>query len=480
MTEPTIQKDKTLLYVAIYLAIIAVFFIVPPIEPITAAGMKLLGVFFAAIFGWSVTSDVWPSFLTFVFLTLTGLLNLQGVVTAGWGSDTFIFMLMGFILIAYMEDSGASSFIAAWLMTRKALVGHPWRLLFMIFLIAWVISAFVNIFAGMLLTWGFIYQICGILDYKPFDKFSNLLVFGVGVMGALSLSGLPWAGNALVILAAFMQNTGLTVNYAHYLCYSLPVVLFSILGYLALCKFAFRLDVSKLKNLTIDFINPNDLLMTKSRKIALIGIAILIAFILLPSFISPESAVGSFCAQIGLTGKAFIVFTILALIKVDGKPAFDFPKLARKGVNWNMVIMTMGILAFVGMLGNPETGISAFLSGVLAPVFAGKPVFLFFLIAMAVLIVLTNFMINMVVAVIMMTATFPVAVTLGIDLTQLAYLYTIGATIAFFLPAASAASCVLFSNSAWVRAKDVYKYALPTILMISAIAMIWNFIVFLF
>lgn len=113
------------------------------------------------------------------------------MLSAGWGSDVYVFIALGFILIAYMEESGTSAYVAAWLITRKFLLGHPWRLLFMILLVAWVISTFVNFVAGMLLTWGFIYQICHILNYKPFDKFSTVLVFGVAMMGAISMSSVP-------------------------------------------------------------------------------------------------------------------------------------------------------------------------------------------------------------------------------------------------------------------------------------------------
>ena len=99
---------------------------------------------------------------------------------------------------------------------------------------------------------------------------------------------------------------------------------------------------------------------------------------------------------------------------------------------------------------------------------------------MLITIVLTNFMINMVIAVLMMAATFPVATQLGIDVTQLGYLYTVCATIAFWLPAASPAGMLLFANKEWLNAKEIYKFAIPTALVMAVVALLWDLILFKF
>ena len=183
MSNVAMKKDKTILHVVVYCVIAALGWFIPPIEPITAEGMHLLGVFIAAIYGWSVTSEVWPSFLTLILLPFTGLVNLSQFMAISWGSDTILFIVLLFVLVAFLEATGTTGFVAAFLMTRKFLNGHPWRLIFMIFMVAWVLSTFCGNFPGMLITWGFIYKICDVLGYKPFDKFANLLVFGVAVMG---------------------------------------------------------------------------------------------------------------------------------------------------------------------------------------------------------------------------------------------------------------------------------------------------------
>ncbi|MDO4280986.1 MAG: SLC13 family permease [Peptococcaceae bacterium] len=480
MSEATAKKDKNLLYFVIYCIIAAMGWIIPPIDPITTEGMHLIGVFVAAIVGWSFTSEVWPSFMTLLLLPFTGLVDLNGFLAISWGSDTILFLSMHLVYVAFLDSSGTTSYVAAFLMTRKFLVGHPWRLIFMIFMMAWLLSTFCGNFAGMLIPWGFIYKICDVLGYKPFDKFANLMIFGVAVMGALSLSAVPWANNALVILNAYMATTGDQVNYLHYLSYSIPVGIFSILGFMLICKFIFRLDVSKLKNLDPNVFNSKDLKLTVDNKIALISLLVLIIVLVVPSLLPAENIIRVVSNNLGLGLKAALIFLVLGLIRIDGRQVFKFGELATKGVPWNMVMMTAGILSFVSLLGSDATGISAFLGKMLTPLFNDSSVIFFFLLTLVITVFLTNFMINMVVAVIMISATLPIAASLGVDSLQIVYLITVSCTIAFMLPAASAASCVLFANTQWVRAKDVYKYSVPTIIMMALIALVWNFILFLF
>ena len=480
MAEAVAKKDKNVLYFIIYCIIAALGWIIPPVAPITPEGMHLLGIFVAAIFGWSVTSEVWPSFLTFLLIPFTGLADLAAVMAASWGSDTGFFMILIMIFVAFMESTGTTSYVAAYLLTRKILLGHPWRLIFMIFLVAWVLSTLCGNMPGMFITWGFIYKICGILGYKPFDKFANLMVFGVAVMGALSLSTAPWHGNALVILNAYMASSGTTINYVHYLAYTIPVGIFSILGFLLLCKFLFRLDVSRLQNLDPNVFDEKDRTLTTERLIALVSLLVLILALVIPSLLPKDNIVAVISAKMGLSLKAAALFVVLSLIRVDGKQIFNFGQLASRGVPWNMMVMVIGILTFVALLGKPEAGISAFLGAVFTPMFQDVSVIVLFILVLLITVFLTNFLINMVVAVIMISATLPIAASLGVDPLQIVYLITVSCTIAFLLPASSAASCVLFANTEWVRAKDVYAYAVPTIIMMAVITLLWNIILFMF
>lgn len=466
------------LLIFMFLALIGWF--IPPANGLTSEGIKLLGILFAVIYGWTATSEPWPSFLAFFLILLTGLTDIKGLMAVSWGSDMLYFMVLIFVLIAFLEKTGTSSFVAAWLLSRKFLNGHPWRFLFMLLTVAWVLCTFVEIFPGVFITWGIAYKVLDVLGYKPYDKFSTITLFGIVAMGALSLSALPWKGNALVILNSISESQGITIDMLHYLTYSIPFNFLAITGYLLLCRWVFRLDVSRLKDLKIDFFSKEDLTLTPERKLALGSVTTLIVFLLIPSIFPDTWKITQFFSSIGLSAKIILVFVLLSFAKANGEHVFNFAELAVKGVNWNMVIMTTTIMAFVGLMALPETGISQFLSTLLTPVFDGISTIWFFVIAVLITVVLTNFTINMVVAMIMITVTLPVGTNLGIPPEQIIYLLTICCTIAFCLPSASPSAMLLFANKTWIKATDAYKYAIPTLIVFSILAVLTNIIRFMF
>lgn len=476
----TAKKDKELLHVAIFFAIVALFFfVVPVVEPLTAAGVKVFGLFIAAIYGWTVSDEAWPSIFIFVLFMFTGMVNLTTLLPSTWGGDTFLFTVLMFMVIAYLQTSGFSKWLSAYLLTRKMLIGHPYRIIFMLMMIAWLLSIFAGIFAGMLLVWGFIYQICALMGYKPFSKEASAMIFGVAMVGALSLSTVPFLHNALVILAAFTGATGIEINLMHYLAFTIPANLIMMALYLLMCKFFFRIDVSKMQNMTLDFIPAEDLELTKEVKLAIGFLTVLIVALFLPNMLPADMALRAALKAIGNSGLSLIVFGIWALIKVDGKRVFNVAEMG-KTLNWNMLLMVMCIFGFIALLSNPATGISAFIGANLGPVFVGKPAILFVALIIIVTIVLTNFMANMVVAVIMFAAALPIIPQLGLDVTQMGYLLTICSSIAFVLPSSSPSGLLLFSNKEWMSPKEIMRYAIPTAVMMGLVAYVWNAILFMF
>ncbi len=142
--------------------------------------------------------------------------------------------------------------------------------------------------------------------------------------------------------------------------------------------------------------------------------------------------------------------------------------------------MCLGIFTFIALIGSPETGISAFVGGKLGAIFAGRPAIIFVALVAIITIVLTNLMANMIVAIIMISATLPLAAQLGIDPMQLGFLITVCSSIAFCLPASSPAGQYMFMNKEWLSSKEIWTFAIPTVIMMSIVAIAWNMILFLF
>lgn len=275
--------SKMCFHLIAFFAIIAIFWLVPPVGAITPEGMRLLGLFVAFVFGLTITTDVWPALVTLVLFPLTGLVDFAGVLSLSFGNDTLYFVMLSLILVAYMESSGAASYIATWLLKRKLLKGHPWRLLAMILFICWLISSFVNAIAGMMLTWAFLHNIFEKFGYKPFDKHPSLIILVTCIVGGLGLSTLPWGNNSIVILNAFTSQTGLDVNYFVYMGFSIPYGIATIVIYLLICKYMFRLDVKPLKEFDPSILSSESQKLNAEKIIAMFSMVALVLLILIPS-----------------------------------------------------------------------------------------------------------------------------------------------------------------------------------------------------
>ena len=397
---------------------------------------------------------------------------------ASFGNDVCIFVMLSLVLVAYMEYSGAAAYAATWLLKRRFLKGHPWRLLFMLLFICWLLSSFVNAIAGMMLIWAFLYEIFAQFGYKPFDKFPSVFLLGTCVVGGLGLSTLPWGNNSIVILGAFTNSTGLDVNYFLYMGYSIPYAIMVIALFLLMMRFLFHINIDDLKNFDPLTLNAESQKLTTEKIIALMAMVALVLIILIPSCFPADASIALWSKKFGLSGKLLAIFAVLQMIHINGKPACNFVQIAKKGINWNLMVVVADVLVFSSVMGTDAVGINLFLADALSPIFVGKPALLFIVLAAIVTVICTNFMVNKIIAILMVSITMPIAVTLGIDQVQLVCLYTIICTVAFMLPSASQSAAVYFSNTGWVRAADVYKYGTPVIIMMTLLQILWNLVYF--
>lgn len=138
------------------------------------------------------------------------------------------------------------------------------------------------------------------------------------------------------------------------------------------------------------------------------------------------------------------------------------------------MMIIANIMVFSGLIGNEKADISTFLSDTISPFFQNQGSGFVILIATIITVVCTNFMVNKIVAILMISMTMPIILSLGMDAIQFVCLYTVACTIAFMLPSASQSASILFANTEWVRAKDVFKYGLPVIVVMTVVIILWN------
>ena len=164
-----IQAKKTLRYwIHSAVCIVLMFGIgfLPPFGAITPMGMKILGVFVGALYGWIFIEFMWPSLLGFVAMGLSGYCSVPQALSSGFGNDNVINLFFMFIFAAYMEHTGLMRFLARWLISRKCNVGHPWIFTTMLLFAILPIAMFVNIWAGTIMLWTIFYSLSKEIGFK--------------------------------------------------------------------------------------------------------------------------------------------------------------------------------------------------------------------------------------------------------------------------------------------------------------------------
>ena len=461
---------KELLKAVVVLAIALSGWFIPAVPPITEIGMRCITVFLSMIIGWSLSPRAWPSFMGMLLFPATGVMTLKQFLSIGWGSDSFFFLVIAFVLVGYLKVTGVSQFLANWLMSRKFIEGHPWRLTFMTLFAAYLISSLTHTYVGMLLMWEVVYGIANGAGMKPHDKFPTALVFGIAMQGAFGLVTMPWGGNAIANLGVYANIMGAPADMIKYVSFMIPFGIAQILVYELLLKFVFRLDVTALKDYKLNISTgekPYEL------KQALVMLLIFIVLLLAPSFIPKGSALATFYNGYGSTGMALLFFIIVTLKYHNNKPAMNFAEIASKDVPWNMIMMVAVILAIGGCLNSEKTGISLFLSQNVIPALAGVPSSLFLLIVIAAVVLLTNFMINMVVVAMFLPVILPMCAGFGMSPELVGFAIMLASTNAILTPAGCAASVLLFPNKEWITTKDIYLYGVPTVLVNTVLIVAW-------
>lgn len=466
----------------ICLGIISLFWLLPPFEPLTSVGMRALGVFFALIAGWTMTNAVWPSLLGFLAFPLTGIMPMSTFLSLGWGSQTVVFLIFAFGLIQYLTVTGLSQHIANWLMSRPFIVGHPWRLVFMLLFMSFILDCFVKTIVGILLAWELIYQVSNASGFKPKDPFPTMMLIGVTIIGSISLVTMPWSMNAVVDFNVYQTALGESVNVGKYLALSVPFGFFAILVYMALCRFVFRLDVTPIKEMDADFLTQLDLTMTPEKRMAAGALLAFVALLLLPSFLPADLAIAKLFQQIGIVGAVTLIFLVLTLIKQPKEHPFVFGQMLAAGIPWNIIIMLSVILCIGPILMDPATGIKALLDAYLVPIFSSFSPLTFILVTSLIAIVLTNFVMNMIVVSLLIPVIVPLAPLVGLSPEEIGYLIIVTSSIALLTPASSAASSLLFPNTKWILKKDIYAYGFPSVVAMSALFFVlylpWRFLFF--
>ncbi|MGM9525692.1 MAG: citrate transporter, partial [Peptococcaceae bacterium] len=98
----------------------------PPIGGLTELGMRAIGIFFGVLWGWVFIDLGWPSLLGIFAVGTTGYMTVAKSFATAFSDSQTLQMILVLALVAYLEESGCSTYLARWFVSRKVGVGRPW------------------------------------------------------------------------------------------------------------------------------------------------------------------------------------------------------------------------------------------------------------------------------------------------------------------------------------------------------------------
>ncbi|MBQ3508647.1 MAG: SLC13 family permease [Peptococcaceae bacterium] len=438
---------------------------IPPVEPLTEMGMKILGIFFGCLYGWVFVDLIWPSLLGMIAIVLTGYMNLGGVLKASFGAPLIIMLIFILIFCAILDHHGLSRFISLWFITRKSVLGKPWTFTFIFLLSIALLSGLTSAVAATVIGWSILYSISDVLGYKRTDGYNLMMIFGLAFSSQIGMSLIPFKNVPLAVLGAWENMSGQPVDYMKYMLIAAVCTFIAILVYLAIAKFVFRPDVSKLKELSLEKMDVADeLVLSKTQKIVFGFFAVLIVMLVWPSFGPKEWFITTFINNIGTAGTVMLIIVLMMIVRPEGKPLFGFKEMVNQGVMWGIILLLAVVQPISTAMSDEVTGITAFLVNIMQPVFEGRSSIMFVIVIGLAATIITNFVNNIAVGVALMPVIYAYASSLGFNGEIASIMVAMCVLLALLTPSASSSAALLHGNE-YLDKKYLVKASVYSVLL---------------
>ena len=467
------KREKMFLIHSLIGVGIMVFFRFLPLNlpEVTSVGMEVLGIFIGTLYLWTFVDPLWGSLMSIAMVGLSNYMPMAGLLKEAFGApvvaQVFFLLIMAGGLVYYK----ITLYIGRFFLTRKFTNGKPWLLTFVICLGCYFLGGFISPFTAIFLFWPVLYDVFEEVGYKKGDALPRVMLTLVVVASLIGFPMAPFAQNGLALLTNFTNITAnlpggpVVVNNAAYMAVAIILGLIMIVANILFAKFVIRPDVTKLKNYDVDMLNKNPLPpMEPRQKVIGISFVILILGMLLPSLF-PTLPGMAFLSSNSL-GLALLMVAVLGAIRIKGKSVLEIPQVMATNFNWGAYFIIVAAILLGSVLTSDNTGVSAFLSVVLSPIFQGMSPMVFTVLLMAMAVLLTNLCNSLVIGMILQPVIVTYCTQTGANPAPIVTLLIIFVLLsAAITPAASPFAAILHSNKEWVPTKYVYQYTIPFVIL---------------
>lgn len=469
------MPTPTLIKILVCLAIILVFWLMPAPAPLTAIGMKVIGIFIGTVVLLSTVDTVWPAILAVILLGRSGVTNVNGAISGTLGNWIIYFILMSFIMTYALNESGFTDRLVAKFMSMKFVSKSPWTFTVSLAVIGLIICCFIDQVPATAFMLAFANKIYEELGYSKKDAYPHvaniLVVFAVNIGGAMT----P-ISHALAILGigVYESVTGATMSLFSYLAFGVPtgIVLF-ILLVIAVRLFAWKkLDLSNFEHFDIQRV------LKKQEKMGLRELVTVIVFFATVVMWMLPGVAGMFTDapwvaavnDYGITFWAILAVVIMAVVSVNNKPIINLKEVVNGHINWG-ILFFIAIGCYLGTaLSAESTGVNAWITTNITPLTQAVPPIVVVFILTAAAEILTNFASNTSTVTVMTSVGAALALASGgaINPIGISLCTIMAGSCAYLMPSSFATIAMLHGND-WSNSKKIYVYGVIMMVVTSVI-----------
>ena len=470
MSEAKKKRSLYPLHLVIGFGLLALFWLMPPIDPITPMGMRCAGAFIAMVYLWSACDTLWPSLVGLFFLAISGYGGeggFNGVWMQAVGVYTVLLTLFSMVLFGAMDEVGDTKYIAKWFLTRKIFKGRPFVFMAIFYICVFAISAVCQPMTALIILWPVGISLMNTLGVTRDEKFWRYFFVGMFAVATLSQPLFPFMGAQLIPYAAFQSMTAamgtpMTIPIGQYMVVDIVMTALIMAIYILAMKFVFRVDFSKLKAVDPAMIEKEMPLppMNLPQKIYLIMVTCFLIMMLVPSFFK-DFTICKALNFIGPMGIALIWIMLFLIIRIDGQPLLNFKEVAYRQFNWGIFFMIAAAVYGANTLSDEATGIPDFLIQALTPLLGGRSEMAFVAIMFTVALIVTNFANNAAMAVTLMPVVLNFSNQLDINPMPVATGIILMVFVAMLTPAASPHAGMMHGMKKIYSTKEILAVGFP-------------------
>lgn len=427
----------------IAIVIYALFqFLIPAPEPITKAGMGVVGIFLATVYLWITVGIGWPSLLMVGMIGTTGVCSASNLFAQTWGNSMTPFLVACFLLNGAMAETGLTRRFAMWFITRKSCQGRPWRIMFMFFLSCLLVGLVSTSSAITILYMAIGEEMLNLTGYKKGEELPKAMMLSIFIMAEGAMFMTP-ISHVLIpnVFGWLMEDFGVSVSYGQFsMIFMLCGVIWFIIFWL-IFRFLMKPDVSGLISLDLDELRGSVPKMSVQEKIVGLVYGIVIIIWLCPDLVKAAGLVslGKWMSSLGTAIPAVIGAAVLCAVRVDDKPIIDLTAACKK-IGWGSVFMMTAVMGTAYIFGLESCGVTSWLSQTFAPMMSGVSPTMFVLAAILFELIMTNCVSNTL-SCSMYTVLVPLAATVaGVNPIAVALIIASGCYVAFGMPSACPAA----------------------------------------